>query len=1321
MGRYDAERKALGMSGASSVLTNTSANPNSRYAAERETLRKPVITPETKQPTKSLQPDYKPMDILKQDPVMSIAKSLKPIAPLTPIDQRIKLLKDPSVANDSRNYIGSNLIPAYKEDSPLAKIGKGIVNYGVGGVSSLFNNIMGAPGQTMMQTVTNTKKAVENKPLDFNQKSMKNDIYPKQYGQFVDKLAQKGPVGAVASGFIQGAGEGIPDPGTWVGGGIVSDLSKAGIMGKGAKVGTAENLAANAVRNQKAILSINKLKSALREPIQSTSEAIRIEPIKAVTKEGTFKVRNTALEQATDEYNSAIKTIQNHFKTNELRSSEIPLIKSDLGIDLDSIIAKMEDAERIKLPSPNDMRLKRIAGVASNKSYELSSKLNGMPKISPIRDADPNSIKLINELNALKAQEQDVISQAFKNSTNSGVPFKPNIVSAVNKKPTSVGIRLGRAYNTIVDNTSDIGKAAGIQGNIATTAARNAGGTVEHSLKNGLVNMEGKQIVDTGMQEIYNLPKDQQSALDELLYHQHNIDRLKQGKPIFDTTVTSADSRQAISDILSRYPHLQERSQEVRKTLDSLLNEWGVKSGLVSKDLADVLHGMYENYVPTYRKMAGADAVSYKTRGMGAAKIINQAIGGDEPLITLKESIPMLMNKTIKAAKKNEVYKTILDAARKDPQNKYARVLQPVGKIEEVVNQKLTDQMFETIKNDGLEGLASVTDKALEADPKLGYVLTVMESGKPVKLQISEDLFNSLKSLDKVDDTALNKTLLTIKKYGTNPFKSLVTGYNPLFAVRNVAKDIPTAFIQGTENNPFRFVKNLFDAGKDMATKSDRYQEYKALGGQGGNYFNVEKGIAPDGKFGKLLKGIGAINNATETLPRYAEYIGTLKRGGEGYANKMKGLYNAQEVTTNFGRHGDLTKSVDAVVPYLNPAVQGFDKAVRTFKNPANIAKAVGIVTAPTAALYAINQMVDKQGYDQLDNRTKDNYFLIPEGNGKFTKIPKSREAGVLFGALFERLARASQGKEAPFKGFVGNAAMNLLPNNPITSNYGYPVSQVISKNGKDYAGRDIVPKALQGYSPQYQYDAQTSEIAKAMGSAFGLSPKKIDYLIRSYTGIIGQAGLPLATKANYSNGKGNIGRILTAPFTADALYNNEISNDFYNNLSKAQTAKNDAKLTGMPANDNLSSGLTRASDDMSTIRSLMKQVEADQKISNSQKQSMLRDYQQKMLDVAATGNKAAKNGDASINTKYPELTGQYYPENSFTFAKHKYTLTPGEYETYRQAAGDLIKKEYAAISLDKNFSNYPDATKDKIIQSIIQKANGYAQYQILKQKGVIK
>jgi len=182
---------------------------------------------------------YALLDNLKKAstiPTQKAAVTQKPFTQ-TPIDQRLQIGGE-ATKNDNRSYIGMNIIPAYKEDTGLEKVGKGVVNYGVGGALSLASNLAGSVGQAMMQTVSNTDKAIKGEKLDFSEKTLRKDILPKQYDEALTNLAKTGKGGALASQAIDMLINMGLDPTTYIGGGIVDDLSRAGIMGKASKPST---------------------------------------------------------------------------------------------------------------------------------------------------------------------------------------------------------------------------------------------------------------------------------------------------------------------------------------------------------------------------------------------------------------------------------------------------------------------------------------------------------------------------------------------------------------------------------------------------------------------------------------------------------------------------------------------------------------------------------------------------------------------------------------------------------------------------------------------------------------------------------------------------------------------------------------------------------------------------------------------------------------------------------------------------------------------------------------------------------------------------
>ena len=169
--------------------------------------------------------------------------------------------------------------------------------------------------------------------------------------------------------------------------------------------------------------------------------------------------------------------------------------------------------------------------------------------------------------------------------------------------------------------------------------------------------------------------------------------------------------------------------------------------------------------------------------------------------------------------------------------------------------------------------------------------------------------------------------------------------------------------------------------------------------------------------------------------------------------------------------------------------------------------------------------------------------------------------------------------KEGATKGLVSTALTNFAPNNPLTSNLAAPFIYLLAN--KDFANRTIVPANMTSdqRSAYKQFDEKTTELAKWFGqtvkdlplpTAFK-SPEKIDYLIRSYLGVISQIGTPLLTKSTTAGATSfgqKIGRAAGATFKADSLYNNQAVTDFFDNKTKyANVAADKALEANAPTN----------------------------------------------------------------------------------------------------------------------------------------------------------
>lgn len=217
----------------------------------------------------------------------------------------------------------------------------------------------------------------------------------------IPKIAEKALIGGIAGGTQELAEGTIRN----IGSGNISkegfaDIAKRTAIGASAGIG-GEFLLSGLSKG------FQKLRSTIRTPAEQlaqSTEKVVIEPIKTVkpvSQQGNFTIKNSAYDKAMNDYNSAIEAIQNHFGTNELRANEIHQIKTDLGIDLDNIINRMEQAEKpVKLNNPQTMQLKRAAGVASDRTYGLSDAL----RKQPTSDTRPNNLNNINSQPVLSKQ-----------------------------------------------------------------------------------------------------------------------------------------------------------------------------------------------------------------------------------------------------------------------------------------------------------------------------------------------------------------------------------------------------------------------------------------------------------------------------------------------------------------------------------------------------------------------------------------------------------------------------------------------------------------------------------------------------------------------------------------------------------------------------------------------------------------------------------------------------------------------------------------------------------------------------------------------------
>lgn len=803
------------------------------------------------------------------------------------------------------------------------------------------------------------------------------------------------------------------------------------------------------------------------------------------------------------------------------------------------------------------------------------------------------------------------------------------------KESTSFKDSLKNFYTRVINRKQridDVSKLDGSDTGILASNSENVGGVVDYIFQKELVDKTGNKVGESLQKTLEVIPKGKEKDFWTYMSQRHNIDRAAEGKNV-QANYTPEMSTEAVRIAEQANPEYKAIGDGIVKWISDFMETWGVNTGIVNKEMYGNLRQMYKSYFPTQREFSELEKSipDGLTKKFADQRVpIQKATSSKRDIKDPTENIMNLVSKVVRTAKYNEVGQSLLNSVRSNPEK-----LKPFA---EVISVK--DGMFANTDN----------------------VISVLENGKANYLRINDKaLLDAMNGLPKSIGNVPYVTALT------NGIKGLITQKNPLFAIRNMARDFPTAYIYGSEKNPLKFGAGLFGAGKDIITNSPRIQKYRAVGGGGANFFNSGdttksaaeimgkgkrdtiirniSGKVGDSRAGKItvgtvdsllhpIKTIEKFNNLTETMPRLAEFNRVLERTGD----VNKALFAANDVTVNFSRGGNISKGADKLGGmYINASVQGIDKFFRSFKNPAvavsTLVKAGITITAPDIALYMINK--DNPHYQALDNRSKDAYFQIPDyrdvdENGipkTFFKIPKSRELGVLFGSFFERAGRTIEGQEDSFKGFANTVATNFAPANPIESSLYTPIFNTIKTN-KDFADRPIVPQAMimDKRSRYLQYDERTTSIAKAIGelsskvSKEGLSPKQLDYLAKSYTGVIGQLGIPLATPG------GSPSKAIKTQFSSDPIFSNQASADFYDKLDKLSTeATNKNLIEKIPSKkltneENIKNSMQGVS---SALSRATKQINKIQATDDPNKDDYILTIRKQMLDLMTRANSA--------------------------------------------------------------------------------------------------
>ena len=759
----------------------------------------------------------------------------------------------------------------------------------------------------------------------------------------------------------------------------------------------------------------------------------------------------------------------------------------------------------------------------------------------------------------------------------------------------------------------------------------------------------------------------------------------KQGlKPVFGYDVTADDSQTAAQLLEAKNPEFKEWAKEVYKYSDDLIR-YRVEAGLITPEFANALKKRYPHYIPTFREEGTNSKRARSARrngGIVVSNAIGRAVGSDGVLLPLHTALSRKTVSTMRNAGLNQFG--------------LALVREYDG------NAKAAEKYIWNVA----ESEYTPTEAAIESDedykPVFENVFSVKDNGRAYDITMDEGLTAAMKAFEP-DKFASYGAAKAMKKLN-DLFKALCTGYNPFFMIRNGVRDWQDAGFYSTDWKTWE--KMYWSAWNQIRKNGEIWQQYKALGGSYASMLDYTTGMVkePKNALGKAAAWYESLGQDIEAAPRLAEFMTILankggsktvdgvKTGKFTQSDLMEAMLGAADITTNFARGGSVTKALNRyLVPFLNPSIQGFDKFIRnatetrSVKAAASLILKAALINLPPLLLNGLMHGDDDE-WDDIPANTKANYYLINAGklfgNGYWIKIPKGRAIAVL-STVAVYTQEKQKGEDVKFSDVFEVIKSNIAPTDIFNQNIATAWTQAKLTNpdnpGTTWYGGNIESDRLQNYRPGERYDEKTDELSKAIGKLFKVSPKKVNYLLDQYSGVIGDILLPLMTPATSAKSK-----LLAAPmaaFTIDTTSTNKTTGEYYDLLDDLKYDANDGDI---------GAGITRkyvshAGDEVNDYYQQIRAIQNDKSFSDGEKNRLVRALKAQLIERQKEILAQAEPYREAVSDylkAHPELS----TDNDAAIAEYAelYGITEDQAESrmdaivYREANREVFGAEYA-------------------------------------------
>ncbi|MCP1616941.1 hypothetical protein FBY21_1540 [Pseudomonas sp. SLBN-26] len=492
-----------------------------------------------------------------------------------------------------------------------------------------------------------------------------------------------------------------------------------------------------------------------------------------------------------------------------------------------------------------------------------------------------------------------------------------------------------------------------------------------------------------------------------------------------------------------------------------------------------------EFYVPFYRVMEEGDGTAGPGQigGLTGQKAFKKLKGGKEPLGDLMANTLANWSHLLSASMKNMAANKALQAA--EQMNIATRVREAEkGSLRVMVNGKERHYLVDDpLVLDALTMLnhQDWNNPAMKAMRSFKHALTVGVTSSPA--------FRARNLLrDSISSIAANDL-------GYNPLKNMAAGW------KGTGKDSPTLHRLLAGGGAVRF-GSLNDG--DQATYAKRL---------------ISRGVDSSQILNTPAKAAKALRSAWDKYQEIGDRLETVNRAAlyeklraEGKSH-LEASYAARDMMdfTSAGKWASV-RFLTQIVPFMNARLQGMYKLGRgASADPRRFLAVAGAVAMASTLLFLLNK--DDEEFKQLPDWVRDTYWWVRiPGTEKALYLPKPFEVGVL-GSVAERLTElALSGDDyqaGDFASTAGSLLWNQLSMSPVPQAF-KPLMEA-AFNYDSFRDRPIDSMGQERLPAEERYTARTSASAVAAGQLTGISPQRIEHLVRGYFGWLGTQALNTA------------------------------------------------------------------------------------------------------------------------------------------------------------------------------------------------------------------